>query len=72
MTVVLESTKDIILLPRDWWSDKTESLEPEDPGWWYTVTKAITFQECQMCERRRGDDLDKETKAYLNLSLIHI
>ena len=66
MTAALQSTKDIILLTRDWWSDKTESLEPEDPGWWYTVTKTVKFRECEVCKRRRGDDLDEETKASLN------
>jgi len=66
MTAALRNNKDILLIPRAWWLNKTESLDPEDPGWWYTVTKAIRFRECRTCERRRGDDLDKETKAYLN------
>jgi hypothetical protein len=66
MTTALRNNKDIFLIPRAWWSNKTESLDPEDPGWWYTITKAIRFRECRTCERRRGDDLDKETKTYLN------
>jgi len=65
MTAALQINKDIIPIPRRW-SDKSESLEPEDPGWWYTVPKAMTFQECQICERRRGDDLDEGTKSCLN------
>ena len=66
MTAALQNNKDILLIPKVWWPNKTESLDPEDPGWWYTITKAIKFRECRMCDRRRGDDLDKETKAYLN------
>ena len=68
MTAALQNNRDILLIPKDWWPNKTESLDPEDPGWWYTITKAIKFLECRICERRRGDDLDKETKAYLNRS----
>ena len=30
MTATLQRDKDIILIPRDWWKDKAESLEPED------------------------------------------
>jgi len=66
MTAVLHNNKDILLIPRAWWSNKTKSLDPEDPGWWYTITKTIRFRECRTSERRRGDDLDKKTKTYLN------
>jgi hypothetical protein len=62
MTVTLQSNKDIILIPRDWWQDETKSLEPEDPGWWYTVTKSVKFRECEVCQWRRGDDLDEEKR----------
>jgi hypothetical protein len=41
---ILHSDKDIILIPRDWWSDKVVSLEPEDRGWWYTVKGPIKFR----------------------------
>jgi hypothetical protein len=38
---ILHDDKDIILIPRDWWSGKAVSLEPEDRGWWYTVKEPI-------------------------------
>ena len=34
MVSTLERDKDIILIPRDWWKDETESLGPGDIGWW--------------------------------------
>ncbi len=36
-------------------------MEPEDPGWWYTVNEPVKFRECRLCIKRRGDDLDEET-----------
>jgi hypothetical protein len=60
MTVTLQNNKDIILIRRDWWQGKAKFLEPEDLGWWYTVTKAVKFRECEVCQRKRGDDLDEE------------
>jgi hypothetical protein len=63
MATMLQRDKDIILIPRDWWQDKAGSLEPEDPGWWYTVNEPVKFRECRVCIKRRGDDLDEETWA---------
>ena len=54
MATMLHSDKDIILIPRDWWSDKAGSLEPEDRGWWYTVTEPVKFRVCRLCMNRRG------------------
>ena len=50
MTATLQNNEDIILIPRDWWLDKARSLEPEELGWWYTVTKAVKFRECEVCQ----------------------
>ncbi len=63
IATTLHSDKDIILIPRDWWSDKVGSLEPEDLGWWYTVNEPVKFRVCRLCMERRGDDLDEETRA---------
>ena len=63
MTTLLRDDKDIILIPRDWWPDKVGRLEPEDRGWWYTVTEPVKFRVCKVCANRRGDDLDEETRA---------
>ena len=63
MVTALRNDRDIILIPRNWWPDKTGSLEPEDRGWWYTVTEPVKFRVCEVCTDRRGDDLDKETRA---------
>ena len=63
MVTALRNDRDIILIPRNWWPDKTGSLEPEDRGWWYTVTEPVKFRVCEVCTDRRGDDLDVETRA---------
>ena len=63
LATMLQRDKDIILIPRDWWQDKSESLEPEDLGWWYTVHEPVKFRECRLCQKRRGNDLDKDTRA---------
>ena len=63
MVTTLLNDRDIILIPRNWWPDKTGSLEPEDQGWWYTVTEPVKFRVCGVCTDRRGDDLDEETRA---------
>ena len=41
-------------------------LEPEDLGWWYTVSKAVKFRKCKVCKQRRRDDLDEETRTTHN------
>ena len=63
LAATLQRDKDIILIPRDWWQDKAESLEPEDLRWWYTVHEPVNFRECRLWQRRRGDDLDKDTRV---------
>ncbi len=49
MVTILRNDQDILLIPRKWWPDKTGSLEPEDPGWWYTVTEPVKFRVCEVC-----------------------
>ena len=44
MVTTLRNDRDILLIPRNWWPDKTGSLEPEDKGWWYTVTEPVKFR----------------------------
>jgi hypothetical protein len=63
MVTILQRDEDIIIIPRDWWKDNAESLEPEDLGWWYTVNKPVKFHEYRVCTKRRGDDLDEETRV---------
>ena len=63
MVTTLHTDRDILLIPRKWWPDKTGSLEPEDPGWWYTVTEPVKFRVCEVCTDRRGNDLDEKTRA---------
>ncbi len=59
----LRNDRDIILIPRNWWPNKAGSLEPEDRGWWYTVTEPVKFRVYTVWKDRRGDDLDEETRA---------
>jgi hypothetical protein len=63
MVTTLHNDRDILLIPRNWWSDKIGSLEPEDQGWWYTVTDPVKFRVCEVYTDRRGNDLDDETRA---------
>ena len=65
MTATLERDKDIILIPRDWWKDESESLGPGDLGWWYTVNKTVKFRTCKVYTERRGKDLEEETRVTL-------
>ena len=55
--------QDILLIPRLWCSVLQDSLGPEDPGWWYTVSDDIYFQECRTCERRLGKDHQDTTRC---------
>ncbi len=68
MTPTLQRDKDIILIPRDWWEEEVELLEPVDLGWWYTVNnfETVKFHSCKVCEEWRGGDLDEETKTTLS------
>jgi hypothetical protein len=63
MVPALRNDRDIILIPRNWWPNKAGSLDPEDRGWWYTVTEPVKFRVCEVCTDRRGDDLDEETRS---------
>ena len=66
MTATLQRDKDIILIPRDWWKDETQSLGPGDLVWWYTVNKSVKFHTCKVYTERRGEDLEEETRATLS------
>jgi ribonuclease HI len=63
LVTTLRNDRDILLIPRNWWPDKIGSLEPEDKGWWYTVTEPVKFRVCEVCTDRRGNDLDEVTRA---------
>ncbi len=56
MAKALRHKQDIILIPRQWWSASQDTLGPEEPGWWCTVSDVIYFQECRACEKRLGKD----------------
>ena len=34
-----------------------------EPGWWYTVSDVIYFQECHTCEKRLGKDHQDTTQC---------
>jgi hypothetical protein len=63
LVTTLRNDRDILLIPRNWWPDKIGSMEPEDKGWWYTVTEPVKFRVCEVCTDRRGNDLDEVTRA---------
>jgi hypothetical protein len=46
----LQHREDIILIPTDWWPALQDTLGPEEPGWWYTVSSDMWYQGCQSCK----------------------
>ncbi len=50
MVTSLQHHQDILLIPRDWWSSLQGTLEPEEPGWWYTVSSDMWYQGCSSCK----------------------
>jgi len=44
MVTSLQHRQDILLIPRDWWPALQGTLEPEEPGWWYTVSREMRYQ----------------------------
>ncbi len=56
MVKALQLHQDILLIPRDWWSDPHNTLGPEEPGWWYTVSCEMWYQGCSSCKNRIGKD----------------
>ncbi len=63
MAKALKNKQDIILIPKHWWPDAKDTLEPEEPGWWYTVSDVICFQECRACKKRLGKDHQDATRC---------
>jgi hypothetical protein len=59
----IQKEKHIKLVPRKWWPEKTHTLAPQEPGWWYTISEEVRFQECGICLKRIASDLDEETRA---------
>ena len=56
MVKSLQHQQDIILIPRDWWPSLQDTLGPEEPGWWYTVSSDMWYQGCRSCKKRLGKD----------------
>ena len=63
MVKSLQHRQDIILIPRHWWSALQNTLGPEEPGWWYTVSSDMWYQGCQSCKRRLGKDHQDATRC---------
>ncbi len=56
MVKSLQLRREILLIPRDWWPDPHNTLGPEEPGWWYTVSREMWYQGCSSCKNRIGKD----------------
>jgi hypothetical protein len=56
MTKSLQRHRDILLIPRSWWPHLNNTLEQDEPGWWYTVSKEMGYQGCNSCRNRIGKD----------------
>ena len=53
----MQESHDLILLPADWWPLATDTLDPDELGWWYRVSEPIRFRECKACRKRIGEDM---------------
>jgi hypothetical protein len=56
MVKSLQHHRDILLIPRSWWPHLHNTLEQDEPGWWYTVSKDMGYQGCKSCKNRIGKD----------------
>ena len=56
MVKSLQNHRDILLIPRYWWPDLYNTLGPEEPGWWYTVSSEMWYQGCSSCRNRIAKD----------------
>jgi hypothetical protein len=56
MVKSLQHHRDILLIPRSWWSHLYNTLEQDEPGWWYTVSNEMGYQGCRSCKNRIGKD----------------
>jgi hypothetical protein len=56
MTKSLQRHRDILLVPRSWWPHLHNTLEQDEPGWWYTISKEMGYQGCNACRNRIGKD----------------
>ena len=54
MVKSLQHHRDILLIPRSWWPHLHNTLEQDEPGWWYTVSKEMGYQGCNSCRNRMG------------------
>jgi hypothetical protein len=64
MTPTLQRDKDIILIPREWWEEEAELLEPVDLGWWYTVNnfEIVKFHSCKVVKNGGGETLTRRRR----------
>ena len=56
MVKSLQHHRDILLIPRSWWPHLHNTLEQDEPGWWYTVSNEMGYQGCRSCKNRIGKD----------------
>ena len=63
MVKSLQNHRDILLIPRYWWPDLHNTLGPEEPGWWYTVSSEMWYQGYSSCRNRIGKDHQDEDRC---------
>jgi hypothetical protein len=56
MVKSLQHHRDILFIPRSWWPYLHNTLEQDEPGWWYTVSNEMGYQGCRSCKNRIGKD----------------
>jgi hypothetical protein len=56
MAKSLQDHRDILLIPKSWWPHLQNTLEQDELGWWYRISKEMGYQGCNSCRNRIGED----------------
>ena len=59
MTREVQIGWDIILIPSCWCPVVNNTLESQEPDWWYTISDVIRFGEYRSCKKRIDEDQDR-------------
>jgi hypothetical protein len=51
MAKALRDKQDIILIPKHWWPDAKDTLDPEELGWWYKYQRTSAFKNVEHAKR---------------------
>ena len=58
----MQVSRDLILLPAEWWPSAVDTMDPNELGWWYRVSEPTRFRECASCGNRIGKEASVESR----------